>query len=44
MFSEKVASPSYDMQGEILARLRSKISTFDLLVYDWGDDGDDTNA
>lgn len=44
MFSERVASPSYDIQGEILRRLRAKISQFDLLVYDLGDDGDDTNA
>ena len=48
IFFEKVATPSFEMQQLIVARLRDKISTFDLLIYDagegFGDDSDETNT
>ncbi len=49
IFFEKVATPTFEMQQLIVARLRDKIATFDLLIYDLdgsglGDDGDETNA
>ncbi|CAN5720716.1 hypothetical protein BH10BDE1_BH10BDE1_04280 [soil metagenome] len=44
MFFQRVAPTAFEQQGEIVKHLRSKISAFDVLIYDWGDDGDETNA
>lgn len=42
VFFERVATPQYEMQQLIVARLREKIAKFDLLIYDDGEGfGDD---
>lgn len=47
VFFEKVQMPTYDEQQDIIKRLRSKITRFDRLTEDDGDDADEfdkTNA